>query len=164
MKTDDTDKERLFLEMIDSNRALISKVCYMYAVDRDHFKDLYQDALVNLWRGFDTFRGEAARSTWIYRVAINSCQTEYRHSRRSALNDNLDDHAELADQSVDRPSQLREMYRLISKLGRMDKALIMLWLDEKSYDEIAEITGLTRNNVATRLRRAKAKLVEAGDS
>ena len=159
-----SDKERLFAEIIDSNRRLLYKICYMYATDGHHFNDLYQEVLANVWQGLDAYRGAAAISTWLYRMAINTCVTYFRRNVRhtegrlpleSGINMEGD-----ADNS-ERLMQLRTMYKLISGLSGMDKALIMMWLDEKSYDEIAELSGLTRNNVATRLRRIKLKLIES---
>lgn len=158
-----TDKEKRFMTVVTDNRQLIYKVCYMYATDRDHFQDLYQEVLANIWEGLDSFRGNSAISTWLYRTAINTCVTFFRrHNRHSSEMTSLEVASELvADDNV-RGEQLREMYALIAKLSKIDKAMILMWLDERSYDEIAEVTGFSRNNVATRLRRIKQKLVESG--
>lgn len=158
-----SEKERLFLSAIDTNRRLLYKICYMYATDGEHFNDLYQEVLANVWQGLDTFRGDSAISTWLYRMAINTCVTYHRrNSRHSAGKVALEDVVHLEGDAGDNEhlARLRQMYRLISGLSAMDKALIMMWLDEKSYDEIADLSGLTRNNVATRLRRIKQKLIE----
>jgi len=154
------NKEQQFLDLIDRNKQLICKVCYMYATDSNHFNDLYQETLINIWQGIDRFRGDAQVSTWIYRTAINSCITFYRRNKVLANSGSIDDMADMIDDRSDRPSQLREMYRLVSCLDKMDKALILLWLDEKTYDEISDITGISRNNVASRLRRIKARLIK----
>lgn len=133
----------------------------MYATDNDHFKDLYQEVLASLWQGLDSFRGDSKMSTWIYRTAINTCVTFFRrHKSHSQENMSLDVVADMVGDDSSKQEMLREMYRLISRLNKMDKALILMWLDERSYDEIAEVTGLTRNNVATRLRRIKQRLVD----
>ncbi|MCC8175230.1 MAG: sigma-70 family RNA polymerase sigma factor [Bacteroidales bacterium] len=158
------EKESRFLRLIEDNRRLVSKVCFMYAVDSAHFDDLYQETMLNLWRGLDTFRGDSAPSTWIYRMAINTCLTDFRRLKNRPSAMPAEALPELNDPLSDRPEQLREMYRLIGQLGEVDKAIVMMWLDELSYDEIAEATGFPRNTVATRLRRAKARLVEAGNS
>lgn len=160
----ETDKEQRFLAIVEKNRGVITKVCYMYATDDEHFKDLYQETLINLWKGFGSFRGDASISTWIYRTAINTCLTAYRRNRRHQMETPIDSLPDIADSGDEKLAQLKEMYRLISNLESLDKAIIMLWLDENSYDEIAEITGLARNNVATRLRRIKARLVAASNS
>ena len=153
-----SEKEQQFIAIIDNNRQVIYKVCYMYAADDDHFKDLYQEVLINLWRGIDRFRGDAQLSTWIYRTSINTCVTYYRRNHKHDEALSLEGVSVVDNDDGTRLQQIKEMYRLISRLDRMEKAIILLWLDEKSYDEISEITGLSRNNVASRLRRIKIKL------
>lgn len=160
-----TERESRFMTIVNDNRQLLYKVCYMYATDRDHFQDLYQEVLANIWEGLGSFRGDSAVSTWLYRTALNTCVTFYRrHNRHSSEMTSLDMAAELMADDSQRAEQLREMYRLISQLSKIDKAIILMWLDERSYDEIAEVTGFTRNNVATRLRRIKQRLVDNGNS
>ena len=153
-----SEKEQQFIAIIENNRQVIYKVCYMYAADDDHFKDLYQEVLINLWRGIDRFRGDAQLSTWIYRTSINTCVTYYRRNHKHDEMLSLEGVSVVDNDDGTRLQQIKEMYRLISRLDRMEKAIILLWLDEKSYDEISEITGLSRNNVASRLRRIKIKL------
>lgn len=159
---DKKDKEKKFLDVITQNKQIIYKICYMYASNEDHFKDLYQEILINIWKGLDGFRGDARISTWIYRTCLNTCVTLYRKDKKSTDFQSLDSITHIPDDDNDKESQLKEMYRLINRLNRMEKAIILLWLDEKSYDEIADITGLSRNNIASRLHRIKAKLVEYG--
>lgn len=157
--------EQQFRQILEEHRPLISRVCYMYAPDPDTYKDLYQEVLINLWQGFMRFRGECRLSTWIYRLALNSCLSFHRSVKRhheGAVS--IDSMTDIGGEDSTHASDLREMYRLISALNPFDKALIMLWLDEKPYDEIAEITGLSRPNVASRLHRIKARLVEMGNS
>lgn len=155
--------EAYFLEVVEENRQLISKVCYMYATDGEHFNDLMQEVMANLWQGLRKFRGDSRISTWIYRMCINTCVTYFRrHRRHSDACVPLDGIVEIAGDDGTRLAQLREMYRLIATLEPMEKALILMWLDERPYEEIAEVTGLSRNNVATRLRRIKQKLVKKG--
>lgn len=156
-----SEKEARFLEVVNGNRQLLCKVCYMYASDRDHFQDLYQEVLANIWVGLDSFRGESAVSTWLYRTAINTCVTFFRrHNTHASSMTSLDFAADLEADDGSRAEQLREMYRLISGLDKLDKAIILMWLDGRSYDEIAEVTGFRRNNVATRLHRIKQRLAE----
>lgn len=156
------DKESIFLDVIGKNKQIIYKVCYMYAVDEDHLKDLYQEILINLWQGLDSFRGDAQISTWIYRMSINTCVTQYRRNKQKVETQSLEILVNVPSEDDNRLENLKAMYRLINRLNRIEKAIILMWLDEKTYDEIAEVTGLSRNNVASRLRRIKAKLVEYG--
>lgn len=158
-----TDKEQRFTTIIERNRQLIYKVCYMYATDDAHFKDLYQEVLINLWKGLDHFRGESQLSTWIYRTCINTCVSVYRKNHKYDEMLSLEGVSVVDCDDGTRLQQLREMYGLINRLDRMEKAIILLWLDEKSYDEISEITGMCRNSVASRLRRIKIKLQQLSE-
>ncbi len=140
---------------------MVLKVCYMYANDDNHLKDLYQEVLANLWQGIDSYGGTAKMSSWIYRIAINTCVSYFRrYDRHSSLFSPIEDVPEFGAEDSTKTGDLRKMYKLIYSLGKLDKAIILLWLDEYSYDEIAEITGLSRNNVAVRLRRIKLKLID----
>lgn len=159
-----TEKESKFLETVEAHRALISKVCYMYSSGRDNFHDLYQETLANLWQGIDKFRGESSLSTWIYRVALNTCITYFRQNRHHDATLPLDEMYDVAEEISTRDGDLAQMYMLISQLGKLDRAIIMLWLDEKSYEEIAFITGLTRNNVASRIHRIKENLARRAEA
>lgn len=153
------DLRGAFEEMARRYDGVIRKVCYFYATDREDFYDLRQEALVNLWRGFPRFRGEASLSTWIYRVTLNSCVSFFRKHRKGADTVPIDEHPELLAENDEKAAMLREMYRMIGRLAPSDKALILLWLDEHSYEEIAAIMGEPRNTIASRLRRAKEKLI-----
>lgn len=153
------DLRRDFEIMAHQYDGVIRKVCYFYATDRDEFNDLRQEALVNLWRGFSRFRGDASLSTWIYRVTLNSCVSFIRKHRKNSSTVPIDEQADIMAESDEKAAMLREMYRMIGRLDKADKALILLWLDEHSYDEIAEIMGQPRNTIASRLRRAKEKLI-----
>ena len=158
------EKEKRFHAVVADYRKLIYKVCYMYATDSFHFQDLYQEILANIWEGLEGFRAESMPSTWIYRIAINTCVTYFRrHNRHSDEMQTLDGALSIAAEDTQRSEQLQQMYRLISRLDKIDKAIILMWLDERSYDEIAEVTGFTRNNVATRLFRIKQKLAKSNN-
>ncbi|MDE6484950.1 MAG: sigma-70 family RNA polymerase sigma factor [Duncaniella sp.] len=155
------EKEQKFLSIVKQHRAMVLKVCYMYANDDNHLKDLYQEVLANLWQGLDSYGGSAKLSSWIYRVAINTCVSYFRrYDRNSSLLSPIEDVPEMGAEDSSKTDDLRTMYRMIYSLGKLDKAIILLWLDEYSYDEIAEMTGLSRNNVAVRLRRIKLKLID----
>lgn len=158
MKTSQHIADR-FLQTVNANSGLIYKVCYMYAEDSDHLNDLYQEVMANLWQGFPGFKGDSRISTWIYRIAINTCVSYIRRNGRHVGHLSIDDLSlGVIDDSHERAAQLKMMYEMISRLGRIDKAVIMLWLDEYSYDEIASLTGISRNNVASRIHRIKQRL------
>lgn len=165
MKQSEVDKEKEFLAVTDKYKEVIAKVCYLYSSAWASFDDLYQEVLINLWQGLGSYRGEAKISTWIYRTAINTCITWHRRNARYGTRDTdrLDDMIFEPAETGDNASVMedyRELYRLISMLGPVDKALITLWLDEKSYEDISHITGLSQTNVAVRLHRAKEKLTK----
>ncbi|MDE6507040.1 MAG: sigma-70 family RNA polymerase sigma factor [Alistipes sp.] len=151
------DKEQRFVALIEEYQRVIYKVCSVYAPDRSRIDDYFQEVVLALWRGFDAFRGESKTATWVYRVALYTCISFVRRRMRRPQSVRL-----TVDIKDEEPSETRErideLYRVIGRLGRLDKALILLWLEERSYDEIAEITGLKANNVAVRLSRIREKL------
>lgn len=155
-----TEKEEDYLDEIERNRRIIARICWSYADSADDFRDLRQDVLLNLWRGWDRFNGDSKRSTWIYRVALNTCLTRMTRAKTSIPTEPVENWKETpqvldySDQSED----LKMLYELISQLSPMDKAIIIMWLDEFSYEEIASTTGLLRNTVAVRISRIKEKL------
>lgn len=159
MNTQDLEKQ--FVEMVNEHQQIIYKVCYMYATDDYTLDELYQETVINLWKGFARFREESKASTWIYRIAMNTCISYFRKSssRPATVPISFDLEATLTgDESGN--YYLQELYRMISKLGKMERALILLWLDERSYQEISDILGISLSNVGTRLNRIKEKLKE----
>ena len=154
-----TGKEARFKELLERHNAMLYKVCFLYHGADAPVDDLYQETVANIWNGMDSFDGRADITTWLYRTAINSCISWHRRVKRHRGTVDLENAVNvLADDDSERAENLRELYRLISRLDPLEKALITLWLDERDYNEIADITGLTRANVATRLHRIKAKL------
>ena len=151
--------EREFVSIIREDERVIYKVCYMYTTPNASLNDLYQEVVLNVWRSFTKFRKECKISTWIYRIALNTCISFIRKEKNIpefvTLNPEVNT---LVDENDPMHEMLRQLYRLINQLGQLDKSIILLYLEEKSYDEIAEITGLTVTNVATKLSRIKDKL------
>ncbi|MDR0825450.1 MAG: sigma-70 family RNA polymerase sigma factor [Prevotella sp.] len=144
-----------FMAMIRQNEGIIYKVTSFY-VDKDHpIGDLYQEVVLNLWKAFPSFRGESKYSTWIYRIALNTCVSFYRKSNKNVAY--VDISMDIPD-VVDNNEQIQELYKLINRLGKIERALVLLYLDDKPYKEIAEIIGFSVTNVATKLNRIKDKL------
>lgn len=158
-----SEKERLFLEMLDAHKSVIAKVCCVYTSPTADFDDLYQETVTNLWLGFDKFRGEAKISTWIYRAAINTCITWVRRNKRYNNNVAIENDMPIKVDDSNKMADYRRLHAMISQLLPLEKAIITLWLDEKSYDEIASITGLTKANVAVKLHRIKEKMSKMND-
>ena len=157
--TSNREREATFEILISDYSLLITKVCYYFANDISELKDLRQEVLLNLWTGWEKFRMQSKPSTWIYRVCFNTCISFQRKNRQRKNEVPLSSVLEIADETFDM-ERYKEMHRLIGQLGSEDKALILMWLDENSYDEIADVIGLKRNTVATRLKRIKEKLVK----
>lgn len=152
------DKEQRFTEMLDTYKGVIAKVCCVYASAANDFDDLYQETVINLWRGFDNFRGDSKVSTWIYRAAINTCITQIRRNNRRQNEVPLDVNLPIIAEESTKMEDYRRLHSLISRLGPMEKAIVTLWLDERTYEEIAAVTGLSQTNVAVRLHRIKEKM------
>jgi len=152
-----TDIDKDFVTMVRQNEGIIYKVASFYADDDQPISDLYQEVVLNLWKAYPSFRGESKISTWIYRIALNTCVSFFRRTKsRPTYVDITMDVPDVQDNN----EEIKELYRLINMLGKIERALVLLYLDEKSYKEIAEITGLTVTNVATKLSRVKDKLKE----
>ena len=148
--------EKEFIDILLEHKQIIYKVCFMYAKDKDDINDLYQETVLNLWHGYPNFRKESRVSTWIYQVSLNTCITDLRKKKNVnfvPLQMEMDIYEDCENNEL-----LHEMYQLIKQLNKLERIYILLWLEEKTYDEIAEITGVSRNNVAIRLHRIKEKL------
>lgn len=145
-----------FMEMLLAHKHLIYKVCLMYADSKEDINDIYQETVFNLYKSFPNFQHRCDISTWIYRIALNTCITDIR-KREKHRHVSLELCSNLME-DCEHDEMLREMYSLIKRLSRVERMFIMLWLDGKTYDEMAEITGVCRNNVASRLHRIKNKL------
>lgn len=150
--------EREFKELITRENATISRICFSYSCSVAEFDDLRQDALINIWRGMQSFRGEAARKTWIYRVTVNSCLSTIRKQSRHK-HESLDGLYGLIESDDSDKEAIERMHRAISVLGPQEKAIIIMWLDELTYEEIASAMGLGRNTIATKIRRIKEKII-----
>ncbi len=151
--------EQKFNEIILRESSTISKICFSYSGSVSEFDDLRQDALINIWRGLQNFRGDATLKTWIYRITVNSCLSTIRkHSRHR--HESIDSLYGMIDCDDTDKDEIEQLHRIISTLGAQERAIIMMWLDEMSYDEIAVAAGLNRNTVATRIHRIKEKIAK----
>ncbi len=139
---------------------MIRRICLGYTDTRQDLEDMYQDVLVNIWRGLPSFRAESSERTWIYRIALNTCVSTLRVRKRQPQAASLDEVILVPDQSHEGKEAIKDLYECISTLNPLDRAIMMMWLDECSYDEIADTVGLKRNNIAVRLHRAQERLRE----
>lgn len=150
-----------FASFVKEHSRIINKVCWAYATPKVPYEDLRQEILTNLWLDLPQFKGGSKLSTWVYRVAVNSALIAIRNYKPKTKTlpldlSPVDLSSETDDNKAEQLSALREMIDLLQPI---EKAIILLWLDEYSYEEIAEIIGIKRNNVATKLHRIKQKLI-----
>lgn len=157
---DKSELEKRFIGMIQQSERIIYKVCSIYTSDENPLSDLYQDVVCNLWTAYPKFRDECSISTWIYRVALNTCISGLRKKKRSPQSSDLSQLQDAFIQPDDLTDEIKEMYRLIHQLKNLERAIILLYLEEKSYQEIADITGLSVSNIGVRLKRIKEKLIK----
>ena len=152
--------EKEFTQLIRQHSGIINKVSYFYATEQTPFDDLRQEIYINIWQGLSQYRGDSKISTWIYRVAVNSALMAIRSSRPRIETVTFD--FALPDISSELDDAQREnlqtLYTLINRLEDIEKAIILLWLEEMPYEEIAKTLGLKRNTVATKIHRIKEKL------
>lgn len=149
-----------FIALIEKHKGLISKVCNMYTVNAEDRKDLFQDIVVQLWRSYPAFSNASKVSTWMYKIALNVSITHVRKQSRMRRYENLDDEAlNLADEQPD-VEKAQILHAAIELLTGVEKAIIVLYMDDCSYKEIAEVIGISESNVGFKLNRIKNKLKE----
>jgi RNA polymerase sigma factor (sigma-70 family) len=150
-----------FIEIIQKNAGLIYKVAKVYTNSKEDEQDLYQDIVYQLFKSFDSFRNDAKISTWMYRIALNTAIAHLNKEKRKgeyiSINEALLNKADTNDTLKE--EQFEVLYAHIKKLDTVEKGIILLYLEGKTYDEIAIITGFTTTNVGTRLGRIKQKLI-----
>jgi RNA polymerase sigma factor (sigma-70 family) len=156
-----TTLEKEFVLLINTHPAILYKVCKLYCSGDEDRKDLFQEIVYQLWKAFPSFRGEAASSTWMYRIALNTAISTFRKERKKPSSESL---SELTFEIPESPAagffqeDLQPLYEAIEALTSVEKAIILLYLDEKSYEEIAAIIGITKTHVGVKVSRIKAKL------
>lgn len=151
--------EEDFSRIVRENKGTIYTVCHMFANCQDEADDLFQDVLLNLWKGFAKFRGESKVSSWIYRVALNTCISAERKSKQRQT-ERLSMDINLYEDKDEDSRQIQQLHALIGKLGVIDRAIVLLWLENLSYEEIASILGISVKNVSVKLVRIKEKLIK----
>ncbi len=153
--------DHAFEKLIYDNQSLILRVCKIYCRSQSDIDDLFQDIVINLWKGLPSFKGNAKVSTWIYRVSLNTAISKARKSKKSkliypaTLPDRVPNYQE---ESGDAALRIKALYAGIDRLKPVAKAIALLYLEEKSYDEIADTIGISAKNVSVKLVRLKRKL------
>lgn len=150
-------KEQQFTEIIQTHERTIYTVCHMFSNNADEVDDLYQEILVRLWKGFDSFQGKSDIRTWIYRVSLNYCINF--HNKQKKEQERLASGMALhTDGNHEKDLQIKQLYTRIQTLGLVDRSVVLLWLEGLSYDEIGAILGISVKNVSFKLVRIKEQL------
>ncbi len=154
--------EQEFSQLVREHKQTIYTVCYMFSKDQDEVNDLFQEVLINLWRGLDSFKGNAKMSSWIYRVSLNTCISADRKKRRMPTIP-LDMDINLYEDTSPDARQIQMLHRRVHRLRPFDRAIVLLWLEGLPYDEIGAIVGITAKNVSVRLVRIREELKQMSE-
>jgi RNA polymerase sigma-70 factor (ECF subfamily) len=150
-----------FVDLVHEHRAMLYKVCNLYCFSEHDRQDLFQEIIVQLWRSYPKFRGEAKFSTWLYRIALNTAISDLRKQKKQfAPIDPGRLPIEIQDIQYpkEQEEQLQQLYSAINRLTEVEKALVMLYLEDKSYEEMEEILGIRQNNLRVKMNRIKEKI------
>ena len=152
--------ENEFVRLLNLHQKIIFKVCNLYMQSHADKEDLFQEITLQAWKAYGNFRGDAKFSTWLYRVALNTAITFYRKEKKKIVF-TTDEVIEISNTPYDPiEEKTKAMYAAIGNLSKIDKAIIMLYLEDYSYNEISEVVGITANNIAVKMNRIKSKLRE----
>ncbi len=153
-------KEEEFVNLIHENQGLIFKIATIYAKEKAEQEDLYQEIVYQTWKSFDSFKKAAKPSTWLYRVGMNTAITHLNKSKKQLNTLPFDQVTIQLSDSIDseKEERIQLLYAQIRKLNLLDRGIVFLFLENKSYEEIAEISGISVSNVGTRMARIRQKL------
>jgi len=151
-----------FVRQVQANQGIIQKICGLYGQTQPDREDLFQEIIVQLWKAVPKFQEQSRFSTWLYRVALNTAISDFRKKRRAlpviqTEVASLEIESEIIDGKDER---LKTLYAAISRLQEIDKAIVMLYLEDKSYDEMEDIVGISASTLRVRMNRVKEKLRE----
>ena len=153
------DKE--FIDILNSHRGLIYKVCNLYCADREDRKDLFQEIVLQIWKSWGSFRHESKLSTWMYRIALNTAISDLRKQKKyikSVEPELLPTEIQDIQYSNEKEERLQQLYKAINHLTEIERAIVMLYLEDKSYEEMEDILGINQNNLRVKMNRIKEKL------
>jgi RNA polymerase sigma-70 factor (ECF subfamily) len=159
----DLARKSRFLELVEQNQDIVHKICGLYAGNLDDRRDLSQEIIYQLWKSYQSFRGDSKFTTWMYKVALNTALLNLRRYRCRLHIESLKEHHgdiphETGDQEKHR--KISRLYEAINQLREFDRAIVLLYLEQFSYREISEVIGISESNVSVRLVRIKKKLKE----
>jgi RNA polymerase sigma-70 factor, ECF subfamily len=156
-----TAHQQDFFKLVNQNRAMLHKVCNVYGHTNADREDLFQEMVIQLWKAYPKFRGDAKFSTWLYRIALNTAISNLR-KKKSRINISYPELAPLnlanEERDTEKEEKLKQMYRAIGELNDVEKAIVMLYLEDKTYEEMEEILGISNGNLRVKMNRIKDKL------
>jgi RNA polymerase sigma-70 factor (ECF subfamily) len=155
------EQEQVFTKLITENQGIIHKVCNIYCKNEGDRADLFQEIVLQLWKSYGSFQGRSKISTWMYRIALNTAITSFRKQKKNKVQQQLSlQEFQIPDiyPDEDFEEKLAALYQAIRQLSKVERAVIMLYLEDKSYQEMAEILGISESNVGVKLNRVKKKL------
>ncbi|MBE7175003.1 MAG: RNA polymerase sigma factor [Mucilaginibacter polytrichastri] len=156
-----TDKESRFKAIFEANSKKIYHLCLGYTGDSDTANDLMQESFLKVWQNLEKFRNQAQISTWIYRIAVNTCLSHLRTEKRHPKEEITPQMADMrAEDLSEKDQQVSQLYKCIAKLEESERLIITMVLDEVPYPEIASISGITEGNLRVKIHRIKHKLTE----
>ena len=153
--------EKEFIQLIQKNQGIVHKVCNIYCDEQEDRNDLFQEIVAQLWKSFPSFQNRSKFSTWMYRVALNTAITSFKKTKRRPDKHRLTyDNFQIKDDNYDTETEenIKQLHRAVAQLTGIEKSIVLLYFEEKKYDEIAEITGITQNYVRVKMNRIKKKL------
>lgn len=155
-----TGEEKSFIRLIQEHQGLIHKVCFLYENDPEARNDLFQEIVLQLWKSYSSFRGESKITTWMYRIALNTAISGLRKQGRKVKTEDLREvHLNFSDNSPDNKEEnFQRLQWAITQLPEIERAMIVMALEEIPYEEIADTIGITQNNVRVRMNRIREKL------
>jgi RNA polymerase sigma-70 factor (ECF subfamily) len=155
------EQEQQFVQQLNQHQPLIHKVCNLYGQTTTDRQDLFQEIVVQLWKAYPRFRGESKFSTWLYRIALNTAISGLRKRKNhissyepESLPTDIQDEA----YDVEKELQLDQLYSAVRELSEIERAIVMLYLEDKPYDEMEDILGINQNNLRVKMNRIKEKL------
>jgi RNA polymerase sigma-70 factor (ECF subfamily) len=147
-----------FLDELDRHQGILQKICFVYSKNSLEKEDLCQEIILQLWKSYPSFKRESAFSTWMYRVALNTALSITKKNQLFIKSEEIYESSFDMEYSMNLTEDIKVLYRAISQLNKVEKAIILLWLEDKSYEEIADTIGMSVKNISVKLVRIKAKL------
>ncbi len=152
-----------FSELVEKNQGIIHKVCRIYTTNEEDSQDLFQEILLQLWKSYKSFKGNSKFTTWMYRVALNTAITLFRKSTKNVVTQEIDTTLYKISEDTEyseKEEQINQLYEAIKKLSEIERALVLLYLEDLPYKDIADTLGITEVNARVKMNRAKVKLKE----